>query len=98
MKIYIDWNRMEWHTDEEQLMNNLVQEGDLQSYSDFLANEYVGRLDELLYLPEDEKIKLYEKYEKYVKSNFEYKIECNDLNYTILNIETNNDITIKEIS
>ena len=42
MKIYIDWDRMEWYTDEKQVMNNLVQEGELQSYSDFLALQYEG--------------------------------------------------------
>ena len=97
MKIYIDWDKMKWYTNKEQLFEDLIERGEFNSYSDFLANEYAGRLDQLLYLPEDEKIKLYEKYEKYVKSNFEYKVEHNDLNYTVLNIEANNDITIKEL-
>ena len=48
MKIYIDWDRMEWHTNEKQLFKNLVESGELHSYSDFLADEYEDCLEELL--------------------------------------------------
>ena len=59
MKICIDWDRMEWYTDEKQLMNNLVQNGELQSYSDFLALQYEDCLEELLKLSEKEKVEVY---------------------------------------
>lgn len=97
MKIYIDWDRMEWHTDEKELINNLVEEGELQSYSDFLAIQYADCLEELLKLSEEEKIEVYEQYETDLKLKFEYKIKYNQLNYTVLNIETNDNITVKEI-
>lgn len=97
MKIYIDWDRMEWHTDEKQLINNLVQEGELQSYSDFLANVYADCLEELLKLSEKEKIEVYEEYQTDLKLKFEYKIKYNQLNYTILNIDTNDNIEVTEI-
>lgn len=97
MKIYIDWDRMEWYTDEKQLINNLVQEGQLQSYSDFLANVYADCLEELLKLSEKEKIEVYEEYQTDLKLKFEYKIKYNQLNYTILNIDTNDNIEVTEI-
>ena len=97
MKIYIDWDRMEWHTDEKQLFENLVESGELSSYSDFLANEYADCLDELLRLSEEEKIEVYEKYKMDLKSEFEYKVQNGILCYTVLNIETNDTTTVKEI-
>lgn len=97
MKIYIDWDRMEWHTDEKQLINDLVQEGELQSYSDFLANVYADCLEELLKLSEKEKIEVYEEYQTDLKLEFEDKIKYNQLNYTVLNIDTNDNIKVTEI-
>lgn len=97
MKIYIDWDRMEWYTDEKQLMNNLVEEDELQSYSDFLANQYADCLEELLKLSEKEKIEVYEQYQTDLKLEFEDKIKYNQLNYTILNIDTNDNIKVTEI-
>ena len=97
MKIYIDWDRMEWHTDEKQLINNLVQEGELQSYSDFLALQYEDCLEELLKLSEKEKVEVYEQYQTDLKLEFEDKIKYNQLHYTVLNIDTNDNITVTEI-
>lgn len=97
MKIYIDWDRMEWYTDEKQLMNNLVEEGELQSYSDFLANQYADCLEELLELSEKEKIEVYEQYQTDLKLEFEDRVKYNQLNYTILNIDTNDNIKVTEI-
>ena len=97
MKIYIDWDRMEWHTDEKQLINNLVQEGELQSYSDFLALQYEDCLEELLKLSEKEKVEVYEQYQTNLKLEFEDKIKYDQLHYTVLNIGTNDNITVSEI-
>ena len=97
MKIYIDWDRMEWHTDEKQVMNNLVQNGELQSYSDFLALQYEDCLEELLKLSEKEKIEVYEQYQTDLKLEFEDKIKYDQLHYTVLNIDTNDNITVTEI-
>ena len=97
MKIYIDWDRMEWHTDEKQVMNNLVQEGELQSYSDFLALQYEDCLEELLKLSEKEKVEVYEQYQTNLKLEFEDKIKYDQLHYTVLNIDTNDNITVTEI-
>ena len=97
MKIYIDWDRMEWHTDEKQVMNNLVQEGELQSYSDFLALQYEGCLEELLKLSEKEKVEVYEQYQTDLKLEFEDKIKHGRLQYSVLNIDTNDNITVTEI-
>ena len=97
MKIYIDWDRMEWYTDEKQLMNNLVQEGELQSYSDFLALQYEDCLEELLKLSEKEKVEVYEQYQTDLKLEFEDKIKYDQLHYTVLNIDTNDNITVTEI-
>ena len=97
MKIYIDWDRMEWHTDEKQVMNNLVEEGELQSYSDFLALQYEDCLEELLKLSEKEKVEVYEQYQTNLKLEFEDKIKYDQLHYTVLNIDTNDNITVTEI-
>ena len=97
MKIYIDWDRMEWYTDEKQLMNNLVQNGELQSYSDFLALQYEDCLEELLKLSEKEKVEVYEQYQTDLKLEFEDKIKCAQLHYTVLNIDINDNITVTEI-
>lgn len=97
MKIYIDWDKMEWYTDEKELINNLVEEGELQSYSDFLALQYEDCLEELLELSEKEKIEVYEQYETALKLEFEDRIKYNQLNYTILNIDTNDNIKVTEI-
>ena len=97
MKIYIDWDRMEWHTDEKQLINNLVQEGELQSYSDFLALQYEDCLEELLKLSEKEKSEVYEQYQTDLKLEFEDRVKYNQLHYTVLNIDTNDNITVSEI-
>ena len=97
MKIYIDWDRMEWHTDEKQVINNLVQEGELQSYSDFLALQYEDCLEELLKLSEKEKVEVYEQYQNDLKLEFEDKIKYDQLQYTVLNIDTNDNITVTEI-
>ena len=97
MKIYIDWDRMEWYTDEKQLMNNLVQNGELQSYSDFLALQYEDCLEELLKLSEKEKVEVYEQYQTDLKLEFEDKIKYDQLHYTVLNIDTNDNITVTEI-
>ena len=97
MKIYIDWDRMEWYTDEKQVMNNLVQEGELQSYSDFLAIQYEDCLEELLKLSEKEKVKVYEQYQTDLKLEFEDKIKYDQLHYTVLNIDTNDNITVTDI-
>ena len=97
MKIYIDWDRMEWHTDEKQVMNNLVQEGELQSYNDFLALQYEDCLEELLKLSEKEKVEVYEQYQTDLKLEFEDKIKYDQLHYTVLNIDTNDNITVSEI-
>lgn len=97
MKIYIDWDRMEWHTNEKQLFKNLVESGELHSYSDFLADEYEDCLEELLKLSEKEKVEVYEKYQTDLKLEFEYKVQNGILNYTVLNIEINDNITVKEI-
>ena len=97
MKIYIDWDRMEWYTNEKQLMNNLVQNGELQSYSDFLALQYEDCLEELLKLSEKEKVEVYEQYQTDLKLEFEDKIKYDQLHYTVLNIDTNDNITVTEI-
>lgn len=97
MKICIDWDRMEWYTDEKQLMNNLVQNGELQSYSDFLALQYEDCLEELLKLSEKEKVEVYEQYQTDLKLEFEDKIKYDQLHYTVLNIDTNDNITVEEI-
>ena len=97
MKIYIDWDRMEWHTDEKQVMNNLVEEGELQSYSDFLALQYEDCLEELLKLSEKEKVEVYEQYQTDLKLEFEDRIKYDQLHYTVLNIDTNDNITVTEI-
>ena len=97
MKIYIDWDRIEWYTDEKQIMNNLVEEGELQSYSDFLALQYEDCLEELLKLSEKEKVEVYEQYQTDLKLEFEDKIKYDQLHYTILNIDTNDNITVTEI-
>ena len=97
MKIYIDWDRMEWYTDEKQVINNLVQEGELQSYSDFLALQYEDCLEELLKLSEKEKVEVYEQYQTDLKLEFEDKIKYDQLHYTVLNIDTNDNITVTEI-
>ena len=97
MKIYIDWDRMEWHTDEKQVMNDLVQGGELQSYSDFLAIEYEDCLEELLKLSEKEKVEVYEQYQTDLKLEFENKIKHGQLQYSVLNIDTNDNITVTEI-
>ena len=97
MKIYIDWDRMEWYTDEKQVMNNLVQEGELQSYSDFLALQYEDCLEELLKLSEKEKVEVYEQYQTDLKLEFEDKIKYDQLHYTVLNIDTNDNITVTDI-
>lgn len=97
MKIYIDWDRMEWHTDEKQLINNLVQEGELQSYSDFLALQYEDCLEELLKLSEKEKVEVYEQYQTDLKLEFEDRIKYDQLHFTVLNIDTNDNITVSEI-
>ena len=97
MKIYIDWDKMEWYTDEKQLMNNLVQNGELQSYSDFLALQYEDCLEELLKLSEKEKVEVYEQYQTDLKLEFEDKIKYDQLCYTVLNIDTNDNITVTEI-
>ena len=97
MKIYIDWDRMEWHTDEKQVMNDLIQGGELQSYSDFLAIEYEDCLEELLKLSEKEKVEVYEQYQTDLKLEFEDKIKHGQLQYSVLNIDTNDNITVTEI-
>ena len=97
MKICIDWDRMEWYTDEKQLMNNLVQTGELQSYSDFIALQYEDCLEELLKLSEKEKVEVYEQYQTDLKLEFEDKIKYDQLHYTVLNIDTNDNITVEEI-
>ena len=97
MKIYIDWDRMEWYTDEKQVMNNLVQEGELQSYSDFLAIQYEDCLEELLKLSEKEKVEVYEQYQTDLKLEFEDRIKYDQLHYTVLNVDTNDNITVTEI-
>ena len=97
MKIYIDWDRMEWHTDEKQVMNDLIQGGELQSYSDFLAIEYEDCLEELLKLSEKEKVEVYEQYQTDLKLEFEDRIKYDQLHYTVLNIDTNDNITVTEI-
>ena len=97
MKICIDWDRMEWYTDEKQLMNNLVQNGELQSYSDFLALQYEDCLEELLKLSEKEKVEVQEQYQTDLKLEFDDKIKYDQLHYTVLNIDTNDNITVEEI-
>ena len=97
MKIYIDWDRMEWYTDEKKVINNLVQEGNLQSYSDFLALQYEDRLEELLKLSEKEKVEVYEQYQTDLKFEFENKIKHDQLHYTVLNSDINDNITVTEI-
>ena len=97
MKLYIDWDRMVWYTNEKQLMNNLVQNGELQSYSDFLALQYEDCLEELLKLSEKEKVEVYEQYQTDLKLEFEDKIKYDQLHYTVLNIDTNDNITVTEI-
>lgn len=97
MKIYINWDTAEWHTEEGEFFKALVEEGDLKTYSDFLADEYEGCYDELLDLSEEEKSNLYERYEMYLKLEFEEKVKYGRLNYTVLNVETKDMVTIKEI-
>lgn len=97
MKIYINWDKMEWYADEKQLINNLVDEGELRSYSDFLALEYEDCLEELLKLSEKEKVEVYEEYQTDLKLEFEDSIKNGKLNYTVLNIDTNDNITVTEI-
>ena len=97
MKIYIDWDRAEWYTEEEQFFEELVEDGSLKTYSDFLADEYADCLDELLDLSEKEKEELYEKYKMDLKLEFEDKVKYGRLNYTVLNVETKDIVAIKEI-
>ena len=97
MKIYIDWKRMEWYTDEQQVLMDLADHNELQSYSDFLADEYANCLDELLNLSEEEKIDLHERYEMNLKSEFEDKVRYNMLNYTVLNINSDDIVTVNEM-
>ena len=65
MKIYIDWDRIEWDIEEGELLKKLVKDCALESYSDFLAGEYIDRYDELLNLSEEEKSDL-----KFLKNFF----------------------------
>lgn len=98
MKIYIDWDRAEWHnTEEGEFFKALVEDGDLKTYSEFLAEVYADCYDELLDLSEEEKSDLYERYEMDLKLEFEEKVKYGSLNYTVLNVETKDMVTIKEI-
>lgn len=97
MKIYINWDSMEWETEEGILFEQLVESGELKTYSDFLANEYEDRYDELLNLSEEEKTELYERYEMDLKLEFEENVKCGQLNYTVLDIETKDNIEVKEV-
>lgn len=97
MKIYIEWDRAEWYTDEEQFFNELVEDGELKTYSEFLAEEYADCLDELLDLSEEEKKELYEKYEMDLKLEFEDKVKYGQLNYTVLNVETKDELTVNQV-
>ena len=97
MKIYIDWDNAEWNIDEDILFEQLVESGALQTYSDFLADEYEDRYDELLNLSEEEKSDLHERYEMDLKLEFENKVKWGQLNYTVLNIETKDNIEVKQV-
>lgn len=97
MKIYINWNDAEWCTDEKRVFEELVECNELKTYSDFLADEYADCLDDLLKLSEEEKKELYEKYEMDLKLEFEERVKYGNLNYTVLDIEKSDNITIKEI-
>lgn len=97
MKIYIDWNGETWDTEEEKILKELADSGELSTYSDFLADEYADRYDELLNLSEKEKSDLYERYEMSLKLEFEEKVKRGQLNYTVLDIETKDIIEVKEI-
>lgn len=97
MKIYIDWNRSEWDTEEERVIKQLVEEGELKTYSEFLADVYADRYDELLNLSEEEKSNLYEDYEIDLKLEFEEKVKYGNLNYTVINIKTKDTVELKQI-
>lgn len=97
MKIYIDWDRAEWYTDEKQFFDMLVNDGSLPTYSDYLADAYADELDKLLILTEEEKIGLRERYENSLKEDFEERVKCGMLSYTVLNVETKDELTVNQI-
>lgn len=97
MKIYIDWDRREWYADKDDIINDLVNDGRLFSFSEWLSEEYAGCLDELLELSDSQKKEVKENYEKDVEREFERSVKDGEFDgITILEINTEKDFNIKE--
>ena len=97
MKIYIDWDRREWYADKDDIINDLVNDERLFDFSEWLAEEYAGCLDELLELSDSQKKEVKENYEKDVEREFERSVKDGDFDgITILEINTEKDFNIKE--
>lgn len=97
MKIYIDWDREEWFTDETVFFKDLVEKGMLPTYSNYLTDRFNGAIEDLLELTDDEKIGLRESYEKYLKEKFGEEVEYGYLTYTVLEVEAKEGFAVKEI-
>ena len=98
MKIYIDWDRREWYADKDDIINDLVNDERLFDFSEWLAEEYAGCLDELLELSDSQKKEVKEKYEKELEEEFERNIKNGDFDgITILEINTEKNFSIKEL-
>ena len=98
MKIYIDWDKREWYANKNSIIDDLINDDRLSSFSEWLSEEYAGCLDKLLELSDSQKKEVKEDYEKDIEKEFEENVK-NDYydEITILEINTEKDFSIKEL-
>ena len=99
MKIYIDWDRREWYANKNSIIDDLSNDNILSNFSEWLSEEYEGCLDELLELSDSQKKEVKENYEKDIEREFDENVKSGCYNeITILEINTEKDFSIKELS
>ena len=97
MKIYIDWDRRDWYADKNDIIDDLVGNGTLCSFNDWLETEFTGFFEELFELSDSQKKIVKENYRSELEEEFERIIKdgCFD-GVTALEIDTEN-FNIKEL-
>jgi hypothetical protein len=98
MKIYINWEKREWYANKNDIIDDLINDNILSTFSEWLSEEYAGCLDELLELSDSEKKEVKEDYEKDIEREFDENVKNgNFAEITILEINTEKDFNIKEL-
>ena len=86
MKIYVDWERREFYSDKQVLIEQMLEDETLTSFRNFLEVHYY--IEEVFDLNEQEKKQIKKDYEDYLERGFEEYLKNNSDYIAVLEVDS----------